>query len=48
MTRVELTGAGDHDYDGIPYGELDFSDVIWTPERERHIEERTRRKGSPQ
>lgn len=44
---MRLTGAGDDDFDGIPYTELDFSVVIWSPERRRHIEERSRRKGSP-
>ena len=43
---MKLTGAADHDYDGIPYGDLRFDEVIWTEDRRKHIEERSHRKGS--
>ena len=43
---MRLTGACDHDYDRIPYTDLEFDEVI-TEGRRQPIEERSQRKGSP-
>ncbi len=41
-----LVPAGEHDYDGVPYGDLIFEDIDWSEIGEHDPARRSERKGS--